>query len=159
MKLDFIKDDGGRAAAGYKGETGDCVVRAVSILNGGTAASYKAAWADCLAAGKEVIARQRKNRGKGNPSPGAGVDKKACLLVYARNDLVKVDLRNWSELPTYAEAHARYGDCIVTTTGHICALVGGALHDLFDGRTYTWTDDWGIAEVRERKARAVWVRK
>lgn len=85
MLLDFIKDDGGRAAAGYKGETGDCVVRAVSILNGGTAAAYKAAWADCLAAGKEVIARQRKNRGKGNPSPGSGVDKKACLLVYARS--------------------------------------------------------------------------
>lgn len=29
--MEFIYDDGGRAEAGYKGHTGDCVVRAVAI--------------------------------------------------------------------------------------------------------------------------------
>ena len=28
-------DDGGRAAAGYKGNAGDCVVRAIAIASGG----------------------------------------------------------------------------------------------------------------------------
>ena len=39
---------------------------------------------------------------------------------------------------TYTEAHERFGDCIVTTTGHMCALQAGALQDTFDGRTYVW---------------------
>ena len=32
--MKFIRDDGGRAAAGYKGEAGDCVTRAVAIASG-----------------------------------------------------------------------------------------------------------------------------
>ena len=30
----FVFNDGGRAAAGYKGSTGDCVVRAIAIATG-----------------------------------------------------------------------------------------------------------------------------
>ena len=29
--MDFVYNDGGRAAAGYKGRVGDCVVRAIAI--------------------------------------------------------------------------------------------------------------------------------
>ncbi len=32
-KLNFVKTDGGRAAAGFKGEAGDCVVRAIAIAS------------------------------------------------------------------------------------------------------------------------------
>ena len=32
--MPFVKDDGGRAAAGFKGSTGDCVTRAVCIASG-----------------------------------------------------------------------------------------------------------------------------
>lgn len=31
--IEFLRDDGGRAAAGFKGEAGDCVVRALTIAN------------------------------------------------------------------------------------------------------------------------------
>lgn len=34
MKLPFKQDDGGRADAGYKGTTGDCVTRAIAIATG-----------------------------------------------------------------------------------------------------------------------------
>lgn len=30
----FVRDDGGRAAAGYSGTAGDCVVRAIAIATG-----------------------------------------------------------------------------------------------------------------------------
>ena len=33
-KIKFIRTDGGRVAAGFKGEAGDCVVRAVAIASG-----------------------------------------------------------------------------------------------------------------------------
>ena len=32
--IDFIYNDGGRAEAGFKGKTGDCVARAVAIASG-----------------------------------------------------------------------------------------------------------------------------
>jgi hypothetical protein len=32
--MEFVYDDGGRAAAGFKGSTGDCVVRAIAIASG-----------------------------------------------------------------------------------------------------------------------------
>jgi hypothetical protein len=34
MKLSFQYDDGGREAAGFKGSTGDCAVRASAIASG-----------------------------------------------------------------------------------------------------------------------------
>jgi SNF2 family DNA or RNA helicase len=37
----FVRDDGGRAAAGFKGHTGDCVVRAISIAMDPSGALYK----------------------------------------------------------------------------------------------------------------------
>lgn len=36
--MEFVFNDGGRADAGYKGTTGDCVCRAISIITG---KSYK----------------------------------------------------------------------------------------------------------------------
>lgn len=32
--MDWVFDDGGRAAAGFKGQTGDCVTRALAIALG-----------------------------------------------------------------------------------------------------------------------------
>ena len=32
--IEFIEDDGGRAKAGYRGEAGDCVSRALAIATG-----------------------------------------------------------------------------------------------------------------------------
>jgi hypothetical protein len=34
MTMDFVFHDGGRAAAGYKGMTGDCVTRSIAIATG-----------------------------------------------------------------------------------------------------------------------------
>ena len=34
--MDFVFHDGGRAAAGYKGMTGDCVTRSIAIATGKT---------------------------------------------------------------------------------------------------------------------------
>jgi len=33
MGIRFVQTDGGRAAAGFKGEAGDCVVRAIAIIS------------------------------------------------------------------------------------------------------------------------------
>ena len=99
--MDFIKDDGGRKEAGFKGSTGDCVVRAIAIATGG---DYKAIYDELHQAAKNFEPCQRKTKKhlahveaiRANPSPRTGVDllvsdaflearnytsvKKSCLL-------------------------------------------------------------------------------
>lgn len=56
--MKYVFDDGGRAAAGYKGITGDCVVRSIAIATG---QPYQKVY-DVMAAGN---ASQRKTKGSG----------------------------------------------------------------------------------------------
>ena len=141
MTLSYEFNDGGRSAY-YKGSAGDCVVRAIAIATG---EDYKAVY-------KEAAELTKKRTGK--RSARNGVHKEDRKEMLRRRGFAPVTLPRGGK-PTYAEAHQRYGDCIVSTTRHIAALKGGALHDTFDGRYYEWDDD----EMRERKAAAVWVRE
>ena len=145
-ELGFIPDDGGRKAAGYPEDAGDCVTRALAILTG---RDYKLLFrrlADSNAAFGEA---RRADK---------GVVKPAYEKIFAWYGLFRVRLPKGPR-PTYAEAHARYGDCIVSTVAHVCALKGGALRDTFDGRWYWWPDpeDPEEGEWRERKAQSVWI--
>ena len=137
----YVYDDGGRAAAGYKGKTGDCVVRAYCILTG---ADYRDTYRD-IADDNETRGQKRSVRSGANPNysyPGLG--------------LVKVKLPKGPR-PTYTEAHERYGDCIVRTAKHVAAVVDGNLRDIFDGRTYLMDDEYGVEHLHDRKAQSVWV--
>ena len=147
----YQHDDGGRREAGRKGTARDCVARAIAIATG---TAYDAVY-------KEV-ARLNKERGNGRRSARNGVPKRVTNMACEAFGLVKVKLPAGPR-PTYTEAHERYGDCVVSTTRHVCALVGGALRDTFDGRTYLFSEithpGHNPSEVRERKAMSVWVRK
>ena len=162
--IDYRYDDGGREAAGYRGKTGDCVVRAIAICTG---EDYRAVYLtmaehmkrnDYAASGNAYATRERKRkapRSKGQIAARRVQDR--VLEVYGFR---KVRLPAGAR-PTFTEAHRRYGDCIVGTTKHVAAIVDGALRDTFDGRTYEWAKPWtesGV-ETRERKAQSVWVRR
>ena len=141
-------DDGGREAAGYRGSARDCAARALAIASG---ADYR----DCYAALAEANARYEAN---GRRSARNGIDRRASDRVKKAFGFTKVKLPKGPR-PTYTEAYERYGDCMVTTTRHICAIIDGTLRDTFDGRTYHWVDDLeGVDEWRERKAMSVWVK-
>lgn len=141
--IGYEHDDGGRIAAGYKGEAGDCVTRALAILTG---KPYRELYRELARAQQSVT---------GTRSARNGISSKAYQKVYAAHGLTKVKLPKGPR-PTYTEAHRRYGNCIVSTTRHVCALVDGKLRDIFDGRTYLW-DNGLYDEERERKAMSVWV--
>ena len=155
--IGYRYDDGGRAAAGYRGKTGDCVVRAIAIC---ACEDYRAVYrtmaghmkANGYAASANAYAtregKRKAPRRRGQLSAPRVQDR--VLEAYGFR---KVRLPA-GERPTYTEAHHRYGDCIVGTTKHVAAIVGGALRDTFDGRTYEWD-----FETRERKAQSVWVRR
>ena len=154
--LGYEYDDGGRRDAGYKGDTGDCVVRAIAIASGAPYQDVYDAMAQAMcrhgyrASGNAYGQGKRHSRGQ-RPARQVQTD------VMAEYGFEKVKLPKGPK-PTYEEAHARYGDCIVSTTKHVCALVGGALRDTSDGRTYIWEDKYGFNRLHERKAMSVWVK-
>ena len=162
--IDYRYDDGGRESAGYRGRTGDCVVRAIAICTGEDYRAVYLTMAEHMkrngyaASGNAYATRQRNRkapRRKGQIAARRVQDR--VLEVYGFR---KVRLPAGAR-PTFTEAQHQFGDCVVGTTKHVAAIVDGALRDTFDGRTYEWArpgTESGV-ETRERKAQSVWVRR
>lgn len=114
---EFVYDDGGRAGAGYKGDTRDCVTRAIAIATGRPYQDvYDALYA---AAGS---------------SPRNGVPRKAYDPYLAE--------AGWTWTPTMrigsgCTTHLRAdelppGRIIARLSRHLCAVIDGVVHDTFD---------------------------
>jgi len=123
----FEHDDGGRAAAGFKGQTRDCVTRAIAI-------AAQLPYAEVYAAIDGAAERERPRDGRKRSSARTGVHKatyKAFLAgigwiwtpTMAIGSGCKVHLRE-SELPA--------GRLIVSVSRHLVAVIDGVLHDTHD---------------------------
>jgi hypothetical protein len=124
----WIYDDGGRAAAGYKGEAGDCVVRAIAIAS---QLPYQKVYDDLFRAAKEQRLIRRRKR-----SPRDGVYKQ----VFRRY----LEELGWKFIPTMSigsgcKVHLRadelpQGRVVVSVSKHLVAVVDGVVHDIYDPR-------------------------
>lgn len=126
MKFEF--DDGGRASAGFKGQTGDCVCRAISIA---TEMPYKEVYDMINEYGKhERITKKHKSRSTAR----TGVRIKTIKKIM--KDL------GWKWTPTMfigqgCKVHLREeelprGRVMVNLSGHNATVVDGVLHDTYD---------------------------
>jgi hypothetical protein len=135
----WVQDDGGRQAAGFKGHTGDCVVRAIAIAIAGELpyaevyeALHRAALADPTL--RRKLERRYGARAALHASPRAGVPRR----VY---DRYLAD-RGWTWTPTMrigqgCTVHLRAeelpgGRLVVRVTRHLCAVIDGVIHDTHD---------------------------
>lgn len=126
MTMPWIFDDGGRAAAGYRGEASDCVTRAVAIATG---RSYR----EVYAALNDAATRERPRRGR-RSSARSGV-RKATIRRYL------ADL-GWCWTPTMrigsgCTVHLRadelpVGRLIVAVSKHLTCVIDGVIHDTFN---------------------------
>lgn len=115
-------NDGGRKAAGYRGYTGDCVVRSICIVTG---LSYKRVY-------QAVNLRSRLERGKMfRSSASKGVDTSRVWFKRYMEQLGFVwhhkPPKTWLEAATFGE-----GCYIVSMRGHYTAVVYGAVHDTYN---------------------------
>jgi hypothetical protein len=129
--MKHVYNDGGRAASGYRGKTGDCVCRAIAIASGRPYAEIYARLA------KETGAqRAGKRGGKRAASARSGITvTRKWFKEYMRelgfewiptmkiSSGCKVHLRE-DELPM--------GRLVVSLSGHYAAVIDGVLLDIYD---------------------------
>ncbi len=131
--MKFHLNDGGRKIAGYKGTTGDCVVRAISIATG---LGYQKIYDDLFAAQKEFAkgwSRAAKAAAK-NPSPRNGVHK-PVIRSYLKS-------LGWTWIPTMqigsgCTVHLNSdelpeGRLVISVSKHITSVIDGVLNDIYD---------------------------
>lgn len=128
-------DDGGRAEAGYKGQTGDCVTRSIAIATGKPYKEvYEALFALRLlhvSTRRDKVARRIEKRGA---SPRNGVHK-TTYRPY-------LESLGWKFVPTMSfgsgtKVHLRpdelpKGRLIVRVSKHITTMIDGVIHDTYD---------------------------
>jgi hypothetical protein len=123
----WVFDDGGRAAAGYKGNTGDCAVRAIAITTG---RPYSEVYDEINRIAKTE--RPKKNGRISNSRTGVfthTVEKYLASLgakwvaTMGIGTGCKVHL-NAKELPK--------GRIIARCSKHYAAVIDGVIHDLHD---------------------------
>ena len=122
---EWVHDDGGREAAGFRGTTGDCVTRAIAIA---TELPYRDVY-DAL----HGLAHERGVTGR-KASPRYGVSRKD----YDRY----LSALGWVWAPTMqigqgCTTHLRPdelpgGRIIVRLSRHLSAVVDGIVHDTYD---------------------------
>lgn len=128
--MNFQHDDGGRAAAGFKGSAGDCVCRAIAIASGRPYGEIYKRLADGMGSQRAGKAGKRPRSAR----EGVDVGRKwfrdfmtdlgfAWTSTMSIGSGCKVHLRD-GELPT--------GRLIVAVSRHYTAVVDGIIRDTHD---------------------------
>lgn len=129
----WIWNDGGRRAAGYKGYTGDCVVRSIAIA---AELPYKQVYDEINHIGKnETVSKKRKNNIGVRSNSRTGVFMKT-MKKYLEESLGW----NWTatmRIGSGCKVHLRQGELppgriITRVTKHVVAVVDGVVHDIED---------------------------
>ena len=125
--MKYVEDDGGRAEAGFRGQTGDCVTRSIAIA---TEQDYKEVYDGLNWLAKKERPRGGKTRSKARDGVhrstyhrymlALGWDWVATMQIGSG---CKVHLRE-DELPD--------GNLVVRVSKHVTAVIDGVIHDTHD---------------------------
>ncbi|MFA5132662.1 MAG: hypothetical protein WC444_05070 [Candidatus Paceibacterota bacterium] len=126
--MQFVYDDGGRAAAGFKGDAGDCVCRAIAIACQKPYLEVYDALNVC--AKDERITKRRPKRSSARTGVNKGIIKKYLAGIGAKwvptmhiGAGCKVHLRD-GEIPM--------GRLVVQVSKHLVAVINGVVHDTYN---------------------------
>ena len=150
--MKFQYNDGGRANAGYKGITGDCVTLAIAIATG---RKYQEVYAALNELGKTERTGKRK---RGTSSARNGVYKSTYHKYLAS--------LGWQWTPTMhigsgckvhlIEGELPGGRLIVSVSKHLTAVIDGVINDTFDQQRNTMIVEDGIQRFAGRCVYGYW---
>jgi len=121
-------DDGGRAAAGYRGTAGDCAVRAAAIATG---CDYALLYERINAVAKtERLSKRRRTRS----SARNGVHRDTLHTVLTEHGFEWISLMGIGTGCTMRLAAGKLpaGRLVVRLSRHFACLIDGVLHDTHD---------------------------
>lgn len=126
----FVRDDGGRAAAGYRGTTGDCACRAVAIAAG---RPYQEVYDLLIEYGNRERASKRK-RSRSHPRTGVYSATLNRLLVreYGAVWTPTTMIGSGTLVHVRADELPRTGRHVLRVSKHFAAWVDGTLRDTHD---------------------------
>jgi hypothetical protein len=124
--MNFVMDDGGREAAGYKGRAGDCVARAVAIAS---VRPYR----EIYAALSQMAGSERKSNGA-TARNGVHTSRKWF------KDFMRSLGFTWTPtmgIGTGCKVHLHDGELpagrlVVAVSRHYTAVIDGVVHDTYD---------------------------
>jgi hypothetical protein len=126
-----MRDDGGRAAAGYKGDTRDCVARAFAIASGRPYAEVYALVNE-LSQGERPGTRRKKGR---RSSARTGVFKattrKLAEALGFEPHVATMSIGSGCTVHVRAD-ELPPGRLVLNLSRHLAAVVDGVLYDTFD---------------------------
>lgn len=127
--MNYVYHDGGRAAAGYKGNTGDCGVRALAIATG---MPYIEAYALIAQRGKDERFRSKKKKS----SPRDGVWRNTFHRIMKDMGWVWTPCMS---IGSGCHVHMRaselpLGKLICSLSRHFVAVIDGTVYDTYDPR-------------------------
>jgi hypothetical protein len=127
--MKYVYDDGGRAAAGFRGKTGDCVCRAIAIATG---RPYREVYDELTAIGWNSW-RAYWRDGDGLYVPGGEA---------RRRERAYIESLGWKWTPTMrigqgCKVHLRAdelpaGRLLVSVSRHLVAVIDGVIRDIHD---------------------------
>ena len=136
--MNWTYNDGGRADAGYKGTTGDCVCRSIAIATG---KSYQEVYDDLVQLSEERYGK-RKNRRK--TRYGTGYEKISHPRTGVMRDVYQKYLESlgWEWIPTMqigsgCKTHLKEeelpgGTIIARVSKHVTCVKDGIIQDTYD---------------------------
>ena len=130
MTIQFVENDGGRAAAGFKGAAGDCVCRAVAIASGIPYAEVYSRLA------KATGAQRPGKRGQRSSSARNGINTNRKWF----SDYMQSIGFTWTptmKIGSGCKVHLSAdelppGRLVVMASRHAAAVINGVLHDTHD---------------------------
>jgi hypothetical protein len=122
-----IRHDGGRAAAGFVGTTGDCVVRSVAIASG---RPYREVY-EALSEGCKTQRVTKRGKAKASARDGVNVTRKWFKDYMAAAGFVWVPTM---QIGTGCRVHLVKGELpmgrlVVSVSKHYTAVVDGVIYD------------------------------
>ena len=157
-ELKFEHNDGGRKAAGYKGDTGDCVTRAITIATGG---DYETVRRELMGATADFRAtsRSRAAKGKKTNSVRNGTLKKVYRPYLERTGWTRVSLQKFGDSKRHymTTDDLPMGTVIVEMRKHLVTIIDHVVQDTWDSRTADkWVDGVPTDEQTPRTITAYW---
>lgn len=137
-------DDGGRAAAGFKGTAGDCVVRSVAIASG---LPYREVY-DRLSEGCRTQRPGKRGKRKASARDGVNVKRKwfrDYMAELGAEWVPTMRIGQGCKVHLTGDELPPVGRLVISLSGHYTAMIDGVIRDIFDPRRPFFDNDLGVA--------------